>query len=144
MPVWLLLLSSPGIPINAHSFSLAGIKDLPTPSPPPKGFNIFKKCRFPNLESATSMFAEKIVSKVSVTGKGGNPDDDDIEMGNQIISFKCPLTLIRIRVPVRSRKCRHRQCYDCEVWDLSKSIRCMCCSCDIFVGVYQFKPGARE
>ncbi|KAJ3283725.1 SUMO ligase siz1 [Borealophlyctis nickersoniae] len=42
-------------------------------------------------------------------------EDDDLEVEaieKEIVSFKCPISLLRIYRPVRGRACRHRQCFD--------------------------------
>ncbi|TGZ80958.1 hypothetical protein EX30DRAFT_32090 [Ascodesmis nigricans] len=38
--------------------------------------------------------------------------DPDIVATSQIMSLKCPISTLRIETPVRSRHCRHMQCFD--------------------------------
>ncbi|CAG8638819.1 2335_t:CDS:2, partial [Paraglomus occultum] len=44
----------------------------------------------------------------------GGLDDDDIEVRQEVIkvSMKCPLSLLRIKEPVKGAKCRHVACFD--------------------------------
>ncbi|ORX80153.1 hypothetical protein K493DRAFT_98828 [Basidiobolus meristosporus CBS 931.73] len=41
-------------------------------------------------------------------------EDDDIEMGDQIISFVCPLSLKKIQHPSKGKRCKHAQCFDVQ------------------------------
>ncbi|TPX66854.1 hypothetical protein SpCBS45565_g04185 [Spizellomyces sp. 'palustris'] len=93
-----------------------GVEDIPMTEGQP-GFSSFRRLHFDSLEIASRLFAEKAISRMDDwRSMGRDGDDDDIQMGNQIITFKCPLTLVRINVPVKSKKCRHRQCFDCEAF----------------------------
>ncbi|KNC96944.1 uncharacterized protein SPPG_09495 [Spizellomyces punctatus DAOM BR117] len=93
-----------------------GVEDIPMTECQP-GFSSFRRLHFDSLQVASRLFAEKALSRLDDTkSMGRDGDDDDIQMGNQIITFKCPLTLVRIKVPVKSKKCRHRQCFDCEAF----------------------------
>lgn len=39
-------------------------------------------------------------------------DDPDIEATSTVLSLKCPLSAMRITVPMRSSQCLHNQCFD--------------------------------
>ncbi|KAJ3150753.1 SUMO ligase siz1 [Geranomyces michiganensis] len=84
----------------------------------PPGYKSFENVYFQNLEDARRLFTERIVDKLPPSTLGskrnGVADDDEIQMGNQIVSFQCPLSLIRIRNPAKSIKCVHKQCFDAE------------------------------
>ncbi|KAJ3017255.1 SUMO ligase siz1 [Thoreauomyces humboldtii] len=55
-----------------------------------------------------------VVAKLNSGPKvGGAAKDDDIEMGNQVVTFACPITIMRIDIPGKGRKCQHAQCFDC-------------------------------
>ncbi|KLO17060.1 hypothetical protein SCHPADRAFT_822182 [Schizopora paradoxa] len=43
-------------------------------------------------------------------------DDDDIVMGKQKMTLKCPLSYTRIKLPCRSDKCVHPQCFEAFSW----------------------------
>ncbi|KAJ3175337.1 SUMO ligase siz1 [Geranomyces variabilis] len=103
-----------------QTLRINGIQLPPPLVPLPAGYKPFETVHFQTLEDARQLFAERIVDKLPPTtlagakgGRGGQ-DDDDIEMGNQIVSFQCPLSLMRIRNPTKSVKCVHKQCFDAE------------------------------
>ncbi|KAI8585811.1 hypothetical protein BDZ88DRAFT_431323 [Geranomyces variabilis] len=100
-----------------QTLRLNGIQLPPPLVPLPPGYKPFENVHFQNLEDARQLFAERIVDKLPPTtlakGRGGH-DDDEIQMGNQIMSFQCPLSLTRIRNPTKSVKCVHKQCFDAE------------------------------
>lgn len=48
-------------------------------------------------------------------------DTDDIEVGDESVSFRCPLSLCRIQHPGRGKKCTHSQCFDLEVYFMYNS-----------------------
>ncbi|KAJ2161231.1 E3 SUMO-protein ligase pli1 [Coemansia sp. RSA 552] len=62
-------------------------------------------------------------------------DDDDLIPVGALVNLKCPLGLCRIKVPSRSTKCQHSQCFDCETFlqfYMNKSAwTCPVCSVDI-------------
>ncbi|ORY44925.1 hypothetical protein BCR33DRAFT_212436 [Rhizoclosmatium globosum] len=39
---------------------------------------------------------------------------DDIAVGNSIVNFSCPLSLVRIKHPAKGKNCKHRQVFDAE------------------------------
>ncbi|EJD04077.1 uncharacterized protein FOMMEDRAFT_155211 [Fomitiporia mediterranea MF3/22] len=43
-------------------------------------------------------------------------EDDDIVVGKQKMTLKCPLSYTRIIIPCRSSKCVHPQCFDAVSW----------------------------
>jgi len=45
-------------------------------------------------------------------------DEDEIQMGDQVVSFLDPLVLCRVRYPAKGRDCRHRECFD--LWQFLK------------------------
>ncbi|KAA8493551.1 E3 SUMO-protein ligase pli1 [Porphyridium purpureum] len=58
----------------------------------------------------------------------GTGDDDDLVVDNLVISLKCPLSLVRIKTPVRSTQCTHMQCFDLTTFvDYSKQTLKMDC-----------------
>jgi hypothetical protein len=48
-------------------------------------------------------------------GKGPANISDEIEVGDEQITFTCPLSLGPIKLPGRGRNCAHAQCSDIEV-----------------------------
>ncbi|KAE8268933.1 hypothetical protein A4X09_0g3409 [Tilletia walkeri] len=42
--------------------------------------------------------------------------DDEIEAGAAKMTLRCPLSAMRIKVPSRSKKCSHRQCFDADTF----------------------------
>ncbi|CAD6910841.1 unnamed protein product [Tilletia controversa] len=42
--------------------------------------------------------------------------DDEIEAGAAKMTLRCPLSAMRIKVPSRSKKCMHRQCFDADTF----------------------------
>ncbi|KAI8916965.1 hypothetical protein DFJ77DRAFT_439423 [Powellomyces hirtus] len=81
------------------------------------GFDIFNRSIFPSVEAAYQRYNSEIVMRLAtLSNKAGANDDDDVQMGNQIVSFQCPLTLTRIKIPCKSAKCFHKQCFDCEAF----------------------------
>ncbi|KAJ2706995.1 E3 SUMO-protein ligase pli1 [Coemansia sp. IMI 203386] len=67
--------------------------------------------------------------------KPSGADDDDIVSTGALVSLKCPLGLIRITMPTRSKYCQHSQCFDCENFLQMKqrvpSFKCPVCSIPI-------------
>ncbi|KAK7203723.1 PINIT domain-containing protein [Myxozyma melibiosi] len=65
-------------------------------------------------EIVTRIASGKHIPKDQVTAEivKKNSDDDDIIVGPTILSLKCPISYSRIRVPIRSTRCNHIQCYD--------------------------------
>ncbi|KAJ3045691.1 SUMO ligase siz1 [Rhizophlyctis rosea] len=43
-------------------------------------------------------------------------DNDDVEIGDQIVNLTCPLSLTRIHLPGKGRNCKHVQCFDVETF----------------------------
>ncbi|ORY40203.1 hypothetical protein BCR33DRAFT_372502 [Rhizoclosmatium globosum] len=41
-------------------------------------------------------------------------NDNDIQHGNTVLTFICPLSLQRIKVPGRGKWCSHTQCFDIQ------------------------------
>ncbi|KAK0563067.1 E3 SUMO-protein ligase pli1 [Tilletia horrida] len=42
--------------------------------------------------------------------------DDEIEAGAVKMTLRCPLSAMRIKVPSRSKRCTHRQCFDADTF----------------------------
>ncbi|PAV21924.1 miz zinc finger [Pyrrhoderma noxium] len=59
-------------------------------------------------------------------------DDDDIILGKQKMTLKCPLSYTRISVPCRSDKCVHSQCFDAISWYsmMEQTTTWLCPVCD--------------
>ncbi|KAI9101713.1 hypothetical protein DFS34DRAFT_611174 [Phlyctochytrium arcticum] len=91
------------------------LKELGCDAPytvPPAGFSAFAQPTL-SLGEVTTVLADKLCSMTTPTTAAQDPtQNDDIEIGEQIMSFKCPLTLLRIQVPVKGSQCLHRQCFD--------------------------------
>ncbi|SPR00092.1 unnamed protein product (mitochondrion) [Plasmodiophora brassicae] len=74
--------------------------------------------------SVTSIeeIAEKIKGKgmlenqlVGSQSSGGpHSEDDDVCDSNMLVCLRCPLSMARMKVPVRSIHCKHLQCFDLE------------------------------
>ncbi|KAJ3126291.1 SUMO ligase siz1 [Physocladia obscura] len=43
-------------------------------------------------------------------------NENEIEVGETTLSFMCPLSLLRIDVPGRGRRCQHLQCFDVQTF----------------------------
>ncbi|KAJ3217002.1 hypothetical protein HDU67_008647 [Dinochytrium kinnereticum] len=57
-----------------------------------------------NLALASILTEGKVMEK--------KPPSGDVEIGDSIISFTCPLTLARIEHPAKGTACKHAQCFD--------------------------------
>ncbi|EKX47387.1 hypothetical protein GUITHDRAFT_152098 [Guillardia theta CCMP2712] len=56
-------------------------------------------------------------SKRSIQSSGpAGHAEDDIILEKQELSLLCPLSLVRMRVPVRGDCCEHIQCFDQDAW----------------------------
>ncbi|KAI8827087.1 uncharacterized protein EV422DRAFT_512578 [Fimicolochytrium jonesii] len=108
--------------VFAQTLRHHNIKDLPelattSHGHEAAGYSTFKKLALTSLERAKQLFQEHVASKPEYVGfKGPAAQDDDIEMGNQVLSFQDPLTLARINLPCKGRTCNHAQCFDCEAF----------------------------
>ncbi|KAI8853901.1 MIZ/SP-RING zinc finger-domain-containing protein [Chytridium lagenaria] len=55
----------------------------------------------------------------------------DVEIGDSIVSFMCPLTLVRIEHPAKGADCKHVQCFDlksfCAMLNLGSFWKCSVC-----------------
>jgi hypothetical protein len=70
-----------------------------------------------------------------VMEKLGIGDDDlEIETPELKVSLQCPLMKFRIRLPARSNKCKHVQCFDAESYLMmnEKKPTWNCPVCDIY------------
>ncbi|KAI5121284.1 hypothetical protein M0805_002328 [Coniferiporia weirii] len=63
-----------------------------------------RKGKFRTLEEVKAQMVKSIA------------DDDEIIIGKQKMTLKCPLSYTRIKVPCRSDKCVHPQCFDAYSW----------------------------
>ncbi|KAJ2380107.1 E3 SUMO-protein ligase pli1, partial [Coemansia sp. RSA 2603] len=93
--------------------------------------SIIKEIRKKNLVSA-----EEVRRRFFKGPEPGNEDDDDdLVSTGSLVSLKCPLGLMRIATPTRSKYCQHPQCFDCETFLQMKnqvpSTKCPVCSQDI-------------
>ncbi|KAI9315099.1 hypothetical protein BX666DRAFT_355876 [Dichotomocladium elegans] len=97
------------------------------------------------VRETESAIVNKIMSKVldinigrniinKLLGKSGSNEDDDLEVLQPTvrISLKCPISLMRIRIPVKGKDCRHPECFDLQSY-LAISVenpkwRCPICS----------------
>ncbi|KAJ1944780.1 E3 SUMO-protein ligase pli1 [Linderina macrospora] len=65
----------------------------------------------------TSHVDAQAVRRQFFRGAGNDDDDDDdVVADGALISLKCPLGLVRITTPMRSKYCNHSQCFDGEVF----------------------------
>ncbi|KAI9004800.1 MIZ/SP-RING zinc finger-domain-containing protein [Gaertneriomyces semiglobifer] len=51
-------------------------------------------------------------------------DEEEIQVGDQIVSLVCPISLKRIIVPGKGRSCRHVQCFDLETFVKLSRLNC--------------------
>ncbi|KAJ1820141.1 E3 SUMO-protein ligase pli1, partial [Coemansia sp. RSA 2599] len=77
-----------------------------------------------------------LVRKTFFKETANNDDDDeDLVSTGALVSLRCPLGLVRITTPSRSKYCQHSQCFDCECFLQMKqrvpTIKCPVCSLDI-------------
>ncbi|KAI8968544.1 MIZ/SP-RING zinc finger-domain-containing protein [Mycotypha africana] len=58
--------------------------------------------------------SQQLIDKLLGSGSNQNDDDDDLVViqSSVRLSLKCPITLKRIKQPVRGRNCRHVDCFD--------------------------------
>ena len=63
-------------------------------------------------------------------------EDDDFEIGEEIVSLKCPLTLTRINDPIKGFDCAHLQCFDRENYNAlnANKAKWKCPVCDKYLG----------
>ncbi|KAJ3070583.1 hypothetical protein HDU98_006366 [Podochytrium sp. JEL0797] len=54
--------------------------------------------------------------RTSATASPNTPTNDDISVGDSVVSFICPLSLKRVKHPARGRKCKHKQAFDAEIF----------------------------
>ncbi|KAJ2885446.1 E3 SUMO-protein ligase pli1, partial [Coemansia asiatica] len=91
--------------------------------------SMIKEIRAKNTMSADS------VRKTFFKTSGNDDEDEDLVSTGALISLKCPLGLVRITTPSRSKYCQHSQCFDCECFLQMKqrvpSMKCPVCSLDI-------------
>ncbi|KAJ3282952.1 hypothetical protein HK104_010624 [Borealophlyctis nickersoniae] len=83
--------------IFEESFRHYGVQ-IPSPPAPltdPPECTAFQKPVFATLAETTSSFKENVVSKQDVRKDGKKGSDDEIEMGEQVVTFRDPLTLGR-------------------------------------------------
>eukprot|EP00670_Eutreptiella_braarudii_P012619 CAMPEP_0174324204 /NCGR_PEP_ID=MMETSP0810-20121108/12334_1 /TAXON_ID=73025 ORGANISM="Eutreptiella gymnastica-like, Strain CCMP1594" /NCGR_SAMPLE_ID=MMETSP0810 /ASSEMBLY_ACC=CAM_ASM_000659 /LENGTH=461 /DNA_ID=CAMNT_0015436919 /DNA_START=20 /DNA_END=1405 /DNA_ORIENTATION=+ len=61
---------------------------------------------------------EEICSRSCVPQKciASQQEDDDVEMGDEEISLKCPITLASINIPAKGTQCTHKACFDLEMY----------------------------
>ncbi|KAK9767633.1 hypothetical protein K7432_002440 [Basidiobolus ranarum] len=78
-----------------------------------KPLHITIPTKLDDVEKALMNFAANFKDTAPTTTKSAL-EDDDIEMGDQIISFICPLSLKKIRHPSKGKNCKHAQCFDAQ------------------------------
>ncbi|KAJ3046124.1 SUMO ligase siz1 [Rhizophlyctis rosea] len=52
----------------------------------------------------------------TIAGEGDDIEDDGIHVGPQRVSLRDPLSMLRIRTPVKGRGCRHLGCFDLDTY----------------------------
>ncbi|KAJ3292645.1 hypothetical protein HK104_005140 [Borealophlyctis nickersoniae] len=93
-------------PANAPSQQAASATQ-PSPHPPPPPSHPTTGITTPT-PTPTPTPANEPVSNDD--HEDTDPDVEAIE--KEIVSFKCPISLLRIERPVRGQRCMHRQCFD--------------------------------
>ncbi|KAJ6145193.1 hypothetical protein N7470_009088 [Penicillium chermesinum] len=69
--------------------------------------------RHPVEELVAQLTSRRLISKEQVIREMKNrAEDSDIVATSSIMSLKCPLSTLRIKVPCRSVVCTHNQCFD--------------------------------
>ncbi|KAJ3275446.1 SUMO ligase siz1 [Terramyces sp. JEL0728] len=67
----------------------------------------------PDLDLAYNLLSSSYLHKDAILNEMKNSKKDhEIETVNEIISIKDPFTRMKLKVPVRSHKCKHTQCFD--------------------------------
>jgi MIZ/SP-RING zinc finger/MYND finger len=65
------------------------------------------------FDSITASSSATPASTASVNA-GADDDDDDILEVEALVSLNCPLTLERLKIPVRGAACKHATCFELE------------------------------
>jgi E3 SUMO-protein ligase PIAS1 len=93
------------------------------------------KMREALLREAQEATAKKLAANSNNSASNKPSSSDDIELGDTIISFKCPLTLCRMQMPVKGEFCRHAQTFDAFsylTFTAEKSLwKCIVCKAEI-------------
>ncbi|KAG8966476.1 SUMO ligase siz1 [Tulasnella sp. 419] len=88
--------------------------------PPPKKYylqvNLVEVTSSQQLMDKLKKGKYRSKDEVLADRKAQSLDDDDIVIGPQKMSVKCPLSYMRIATPTRSSKCVHIQCFDALSW----------------------------
>ncbi|KAJ3385034.1 hypothetical protein HDU84_002486 [Entophlyctis sp. JEL0112] len=95
---------------------------------PPPANNLCKLWPFPLLPPREEIptFEARVIELLVASGSSAGADskarrehiqgDGDIELVDTTVSFLCPLTLRRMHIPGRGRRCLHLQCFDLEAF----------------------------
>lgn len=82
------------------------------------------------LNSNNIQSKEEIMKKLQEDAKKATRDG--ISSPAVTISLRCPISLLRMKTPVRSKKCRHLQCFELSSWSQSfddkNTSRCPVCN----------------
>jgi E3 SUMO-protein ligase PIAS1 len=73
------------------------------------GKRITEKSVVDDSKFPVGYFSITLLTRLSVLNKAR---DADIVTTASVLSLKCPLSTLRISLPVRSIACRHNQCFD--------------------------------
>ncbi|KAJ3061025.1 hypothetical protein HDU98_003054 [Podochytrium sp. JEL0797] len=68
----------------------------------------------------------------STSTSANAPSNDDICVGDSVVSFTCPLSLKRVQHPARGKNCKHKQAFDAKIFlafnENKDSWKCIVCN----------------
>lgn len=76
----------------------------------------------PLVSAAMAAVTSEDISQRSSDVKTEYNEDEELTLGDEQISLKCPISMTRITHPARGSKCTHASCFDLEVSTLTKLI----------------------
>lgn len=84
--------------------------------------------------TVSNVVSADLVKKTFFKSKPNKAASDDIESLDITLSLKCPLTMVRLKTPVRGSHCKHIACFDVSsllLLNQGRFFRCPCCNRDL-------------
>ncbi|KAI9470496.1 MAG: hypothetical protein EXX96DRAFT_584533 [Benjaminiella poitrasii] len=83
--------------------------------------------------------SEKMIDSLLGKSQSNDDDDDDLMVVQESVKLrlKCPITMVRMKQPVRGKKCKHIDCFDLKAYLLVNNTRnptWQCPHCNNMVG----------
>ncbi|KAJ3070581.1 hypothetical protein HDU98_006364 [Podochytrium sp. JEL0797] len=100
--------------------NISQVDAAPTPIPasvaasPPR--LDWKSCKDTTILQSLVLESCARAPHASANTSANTPTNDDISVGDSVVSFICPLSLKRVKHPARGRKCKHKQAFDAEIF----------------------------